>query len=89
MLWQLRGYGGNLYFEKTVVTSWDTRNKQVQEVHSGGRSFVTCISEMRDDDEDECNENTQSSCTCAVQHMGECRMVRQGMMFSPQLSVVQ
>lgn len=80
MLWQIRGYGGNLYFENTVVTSWDTPEKTVQEVYNGGRSFVTCISEVIDDDDEICSGSNESSCTtCAVQDMGECRMVRQGM----------
>lgn len=61
---QVRGHGGNLYFENTIVTSWDTPNGEPQEVHKGGRSFLNCLSEVVTGD------------TCADDDMGECRMVR-------------
>lgn len=62
---EIRGHGGSLYFEDTVVTSWDTDNKKVREEYEGGRSFLNCISEY------ESNE------TCVGQpknDYGECRM---------------
>eukprot|EP00903_Cladosiphon_okamuranus_P017355 g15989.t1 len=59
---EVRGHGGNLYFENTVVTSWDTPNKMPQEEHKGGRSFLNCISERK------------IGTTCAKNDMGECRM---------------
>eukprot|EP00903_Cladosiphon_okamuranus_P010100 g9565.t1 len=59
---EIRGHGGNLYFENTVVTSWDTPNKKPQEEHKGGRSFLNCISERK------------IGTTCAKNDMGECRM---------------
>lgn len=60
---QIRGHGGNLYFENTVVTSWDTPNREPQEKYEGGRSFLNCLSEK------------QIGTTCAKNEMGECRMV--------------
>ncbi|CAN0386861.1 unnamed protein product, partial [Pylaiella littoralis] len=72
---ELRGHGGNLYFEKTIVTSWDTVEKKPQEVYTGGRSFVNCVSELLDDDDEFCTTYNQESCTtCAKGDKGECRM---------------
>ena len=62
---EVRGHGGSLYFEDTVVTSWDTPNKRPQEEYEGGRSFINCVSEY------------ESSETCDGQpknDYGECRM---------------
>ena len=62
---EVRGHGGSLYFENTLVTSWDTPNKQPQEDYEGGRSFLNCVSEYESDD------------TCIGQpknDYGECRM---------------
>ncbi|CAM9124777.1 unnamed protein product [Ascophyllum nodosum] len=62
---EIRGHGGSLYFENTLVTSWDTPNKQPQEEHEGGRSFLNCLSEFESDE------------TCEGQpknDFGECRM---------------
>ena len=64
---QIRGHGGNLYFEDTLVTSWDTTNKEVQEKYTSGRSFINCLS-----------EKMVESAACAKNDMGECRMVRRG-----------
>eukprot|EP00752_Nemacystus_decipiens_P013622 g12080.t1 len=59
---EIRGHGGNLYFENTVVTSWDTSAKEPQETYENGRSFLNCVSERR------------IGTTCAKNEMGECRM---------------
>ncbi|CAN0082430.1 unnamed protein product, partial [Laminaria digitata] len=62
---EVRGHGGSLYFENTIVTSWDTPNKKVQEVHAEGRSFLNCVTEYESDE------------TCAGQpknDYGWCRM---------------
>ena len=62
---EVRGHGGSLYFEKTLVTSWDTPNKIPQEDYEGGRSFLNCVSEYESDE------------TCEGQpknDYGECRM---------------
>eukprot|EP00752_Nemacystus_decipiens_P013623 g12081.t1 len=59
---EVRGHGGNLYFESTLVTSWDTPNRKPQTEHKNGRSFLNCISERR------------IGTTCAINEMGECRM---------------
>eukprot|EP00903_Cladosiphon_okamuranus_P017354 g15988.t1 len=59
---EVRAHGGNLYFENTLVTSWDTPNQKPQEEHEGGRSFLNCISERK------------IGTTCAKNDMGECRM---------------
>ncbi len=63
LLAQIRGWGGNLYFENTVVTSWDTTNRKPQESYKNGRSFINCVSEK------------VTGTTCAKNDMGECRMV--------------
>ncbi|CAM9489433.1 unnamed protein product [Ectocarpus fasciculatus] len=62
---EVRGHGGSLYFEDTIVTSWDTPNKQPQETYLGGRSFLNCVSEKLTGDDCEGN---------AKNEMGECRM---------------
>lgn len=62
---EVRGHGGSLYFESTLVTSWDTPNKEPQETYVGGRSFLNCVSEFESDE------------TCEGQpknDFGECRM---------------
>lgn len=62
---QVRGHGGSLYFEDTIVTSWDTPNGKPQEEFEGGRSFLNCVSEKLSTD------------TCegtAKNDAGECRM---------------
>ncbi|CAM9925001.1 unnamed protein product, partial [Ascophyllum nodosum] len=62
---EVRGHGGSLYFEKTLVTSWDTPNKSPQEDYEDGRSFINCVSEYESDE------------TCDGQpknDYGECRM---------------
>ncbi len=64
--YEVRGHGGSLYFEDTVVTSWDTPNKEPQAEYEGGRSFLNCISEKLT--EDDCEGNAKNE-------MGECRMV--------------
>lgn len=62
---EVRGHGGSLYFENTVVTSWDTPNKAPQETHEGGRSFLNCVSEYETDTE--CDGQPKND-------YGECRM---------------
>ncbi|CAM9629201.1 unnamed protein product [Pylaiella littoralis] len=62
---EVRGHGGSLYFEDTIVTSWDTPNGKPQEEFEGGRSFLNCVSEKLSTD------------TCegtAKNNAGECRM---------------
>ena len=54
-----------MYFEDTVVTSWDTPNKEPQETYEGGRSFLNCVSEYLTGDD--CEGNAKND-------MGECRM---------------
>ncbi|CAM9590634.1 unnamed protein product, partial [Hapterophycus canaliculatus] len=62
---EVRGHGGSLYFENTIVTSWDTPNNEPQEVHENGRSFLNCVSEKL----------TGETCDGAAKNeMGECRM---------------
>ncbi len=63
---QVRGHGGSLYFEDTVVTSWDTPNKAPQEEYEGGRSFLNCVSEKLTGET--CDGNAKND-------RGECRMV--------------
>ena len=63
---KVRGYGGSLYFEDTVVTSWDTNTKTPQEVHEDGRSYLNCVSEYLTGET--CEGNAKND-------MGECRMV--------------
>lgn len=47
-------------------------------VHTDGRSFVRCLSEIMDADDITCTEDNEATCTtCAIQNMGECRMVRE------------
>ena len=54
-----------MYFEDTLVTSWDTPNKTPQETHEGGRSFLNCVSEHA----------PKTNCTGQAQsERGECRM---------------
>lgn len=60
---QIRGHGGNLYFENTIVTSWDTDSRKPQEEFKNGRSYLNCLSEKL------------TGTTCAKDDMGECRMV--------------
>ncbi|CAB1099946.1 MEP1 [Ectocarpus sp. CCAP 1310/34] len=63
--YEVRGHGGSMYFSHTVVTSWDTPNKQPQETYEGGRSFLNCVSEKL----------TGETCDgMAKNDMGECRM---------------
>lgn len=59
---EVKGHGGSLHFEGAIVTSWDTPNKQPQEVHEGGRSSVSCISEKA------------YPGLCSTEEYGECRM---------------
>ena len=47
---EIRGHGGSLYFENTIVTSWDTPNRKPQEVYEGGRSFLNCVTEYESDE---------------------------------------
>eukprot|EP00752_Nemacystus_decipiens_P009493 g8487.t1 len=63
--YEVRGHGGSLYFEDTLVTSWDTTVKQPQEDYEEGRSFLNCVSEKL----------TGETCDGqAKNEMGECRM---------------
>ncbi|CAM9851371.1 unnamed protein product [Ascophyllum nodosum] len=62
---EVRGHGGSLYFENTLVTSWDTPKKSPQDDYKNGRSFINCVSEYESDE------------TCEGQpknDYGECRM---------------
>ena len=62
---QVRGHGGSLYFEDTIVTSWDTTAKKPQATYEGGRSFLNCVSEKL----------TGETCDGrAKDERGECRM---------------
>ncbi|CAM9415772.1 unnamed protein product, partial [Sphacelaria rigidula] len=61
----LRGYGGSLSFAHTVVTSWDTHAGTVREEYEGGRSYISCVSEILDGED--CEGNAKND-------MGECRM---------------
>eukprot|EP00752_Nemacystus_decipiens_P009061 g8090.t1 len=63
--YEVRGHGGSLYFEDTVVTSWDTPNNAPQAEYEGGRSFLNCVSEKLTGDVCEGS---------AKNEMGECRM---------------
>ncbi|CAN0304316.1 unnamed protein product, partial [Ectocarpus sp. 4 AP-2014] len=60
---EIRGHGGNLYFEDTIVTSWDVDGRKPQETYEDGRSFIRCVSEV-----------LTGADTCAKNDMGECRM---------------
>ncbi|CAM9291348.1 unnamed protein product, partial [Sphacelaria rigidula] len=60
----LRAYGGSLSFMFTTVTSWDTSAGNVRESFSGGRSYISCVSEVPTGDE----------CRGAEKDKGECRM---------------
>eukprot|EP00903_Cladosiphon_okamuranus_P006681 g6521.t1 len=63
--YEVRGHGGSMYFEDTIVTSWDTDNEAPQEEYEGGRSFLNCVSEKL----------TGETCDgMAKNEMGECRM---------------
>ena len=42
---EVRGHGGSLYFENTIVTSWDPDTKSPQTDYEDGRSFINCVSE--------------------------------------------
>ncbi|CBN77785.1 Mannuronan C-5-epimerase N-terminal fragment [Ectocarpus siliculosus] len=62
---EVRAHGGSMYFESTIVTSWDTPNKTPQATYVGGRSFLNCVSEKL----------TGEVCVGQAQNeMGECRM---------------
>ncbi|CAN0139104.1 unnamed protein product [Pylaiella littoralis] len=65
--YELRGHGGNLHFEGTTVTSWDTNQMEEQESYEGGRSFINCVSEVLGPDSETCDG-------IAKNDMGECRM---------------
>ncbi|CAM9685419.1 unnamed protein product [Ectocarpus fasciculatus] len=60
---EIRGHGGNLYFEDTIVTSWDVDGRKPQETYKDGRSYIRCVSEV-----------LTGQATCAKGNMGECRM---------------
>eukprot|EP00903_Cladosiphon_okamuranus_P011526 g10853.t1 len=63
--YEIRGHGGNLFFENTKVTSWDTFLGKEQEKHEGGRSFINCVSEKL---------GPEKCSGIAKKDMGECRM---------------
>ncbi|CAM9862332.1 unnamed protein product [Choristocarpus tenellus] len=63
----LRGHGGSLYFEGTTVTSWDPSAGGPREEYDGGRSYISCISEVLGFD-------GGCSAGAAKNQMGECRM---------------
>ncbi|CAM9371905.1 unnamed protein product [Choristocarpus tenellus] len=67
MFFNLRGHGGSLDFLNTLVTSWDTGTKDPRPLDdiTEGRSFISCISEI--DDDETCDGSAKSE-------MGECRM---------------
>ncbi|CAM9132608.1 unnamed protein product, partial [Ectocarpus fasciculatus] len=62
---EVRAHGGSMYFESTIVTSWDTPNKTPQATYEGGRSFLNCVSEKLTGDV--CEGMAQNE-------RGECRM---------------
>lgn len=52
---------------RSQVTSWDTHAGTVREEYEGGRSYISCVSEILDGED--CEGNAKND-------MGECRMVR-------------
>ncbi|CAN0388631.1 unnamed protein product, partial [Ascophyllum nodosum] len=62
---EVRGHGGSLYFENTIVTSWDPDTKSPQTDYEDGRSFINCVSEYASTVD--CDGMSQSD-------FGECRM---------------
>lgn len=58
-----------MFRSNAQVTSWDTDEKEVNTNYNKERSFIRCVSEELADDPDTCDGH-------AVNHMGECRMVR-------------
>lgn len=55
-----------MYFESTIVTSWDTTTNSPQEIYEDGRSYLNCVSE---------HEHIGEACEGqAKNEMGECRM---------------
>lgn len=70
--YEVRGYGGNLSFMSTKVTSWDTSNGEEKEYESNkGRSFINCVTQFDDSDKWDCDGRSN-------QEWGECRMVSSG-----------
>ncbi|CAM9395437.1 unnamed protein product [Ectocarpus sp. 4 AP-2014] len=64
--WEMFGHGGNMYFEGTKVTSWDTSKGQEREYKKNeGRSFIRCITQY--DDNYSCSGGSNKD-------MGTCRM---------------
>lgn len=62
---EIRAHGGNLHFENTIVTSWDTSIKGPTDDYKNGRSYINCVSEKA----------PKVSCEGAAKNnMGECRM---------------
>lgn len=68
--YEVRGYGGNLSFRNTVVTSWDTDNGAEKEWEEGikGRSFINCVTQFDDSALWDCDG-------ASSEEHGECRMV--------------
>lgn len=66
---EVRGYGGNLHFEATTVTSWDTSNNEERQWDGSGRSFINCVTQFDDSAIWDCDGRSN-------QEWGECRMVR-------------
>ncbi|CAM9520911.1 unnamed protein product [Ectocarpus fasciculatus] len=64
---EVRGYGGNLHFESTTVTSWDTDNGVEREWDGSGRSFINCVTQFDDSAIWDCSGRSN-------QEWGECRM---------------
>lgn len=60
---------GGVFRSNAQVTSWDTDDKKENTNYNKERSFIRCVSEELADDPDTCEGH-------AVNHMGECRMVR-------------
>eukprot|EP00752_Nemacystus_decipiens_P017747 g15914.t1 len=64
---ELRGYGGNLSFRNTIVTSWDTDAGEEREYDGEPRSFIRCVTQFDDSDKWTCDGASDVE-------MGECRM---------------
>eukprot|EP00904_Undaria_pinnatifida_P005796 jgi/Undpi1/2346/HiC_scaffold_13.g05729.m1 len=63
----LRGYGGSLDFVSTKVFSWDTSINAPDENEDDGRSYISAVSEIVTDEEEDCDGRAKKT-------MGEARM---------------
>eukprot|EP00904_Undaria_pinnatifida_P005798 jgi/Undpi1/2348/HiC_scaffold_13.g05731.m1 len=63
----LRGHGGSLDFVSTKVFAWDTDDNDVDEDEDDGRSYISVLSEVITDDDEDCDGRAKNE-------MGEGRM---------------